>query len=158
MFKTGPSTAAGLYLGYAVNTIGGDLKAQCDFPGVSCDSSTFRAGVQFTGELLDLGLIGLWGGIGTGYESASFKMEGGGQKIEAKLRGWEWATISAGADLKPLPLFKAGLFVSYGFGQFRVENLKVTSPLGNTDETHGIGSDKTTHNLFQIGLRGMFNL
>ena len=57
-------------------------------------------------------------------------MEGGGHKIEAQMRGWEWATISAGADLKPFKLFKAGLYVSYGFGQFTVQNVKVTSAPG----------------------------
>ncbi len=155
MFRTGANTAAGLYLGYAVNTLNSDIKASCSALGVSCSSSTFRVGLQFTGEFLDLGLIGLWGGIGTGYESLTIKEELGGAKAEMNLRGWEWATISAGADLKPLKLINAGLFVSYGFGQFRVQSFKVT---GYPDETHGIGSDKATHNLFQIGLRGMLNL
>ena len=148
MFKTSRTTAAGLYLGYASNTVGGQLKALCNL-GASCSSNTFRAGLQFTGDLLDLGFISLWGGVGTGYESFNFKVEAGGGKLEGQYRGWEWATISAGADLKPLKLINAGLFVSYGFGQFRVQSFKVT---GYPDETHGIGSDKATHNLFQIGL------
>jgi hypothetical protein len=155
MFKTGANTAAGLYLGYAVNTLPSDARAFCDASGISCSSSTFRLGLQFTGELLDLGMIGLWGGIGTGYESLTLKGEAGGVKAEETLRGWEWATISAGADLKPLKLINAGLFVSYGFGQFRVDSFKAT---GLPDETHGLGSVKATHNLFQIGLRGMINL
>ena len=155
MFKTSRTTAAGLYLGYASNTVGGQAKADCNASGDSCSSNTFRAGIQFTGDLLDLGLLSLWGGIGTGYESFNFKQEGGGSKTEVQMRGWEWATISAGADLHPLPLISAGLFVSYGFGQFRVASLKVP---GFPDETHGIGSNKATHNMFQIGLRGMLNL
>jgi hypothetical protein len=156
MFKTSPNTAAGIYLGYAPNSIGGQLKDLCNL-GASCSSNTFRAGLQFTGEFLDLGLVGLWGGLGTGYEAASFTLEGGGDKVEAQLRGWEWATISAGADLKPLKLINAGLYISYGFGQFTVQSLKQSGSV-NSDETHGIGSDKTTHNMFQIGLRGLFNL
>jgi hypothetical protein len=155
MFKTSPSTAAGLYLGYAVNSLGGNLKASCDVPGLTCSSNTFRAGIQFTGEFLDLGLIGLWGGIGTGYEAFNFKVEGGGTKTEVQLRGWEWATISAGADLKPLPVFKAGLFVSYGFGKFNVGSVK-SDVVG--DSGGSLSPDKTVHNMFQIGLRGMFNL
>jgi hypothetical protein len=156
MFKTSPNTAAGIYLGYAPNSVGGQLKDLCNL-GASCSSNTFRAGLQFTGEFLDLGLVGLWGGVGTGYEAANFTMTAGGEKVEAQLRGWEWATLSAGADLKPLKLINAGLYVSYGFGQFTVQSLKQSGSV-NTDETHGIGSDKTTHNMFTIGLRGLFNL
>jgi hypothetical protein len=156
MFKTSPNTAAGIYLGYAPNTIGGQLKTLFCAPGVSCSSNTFRAGLQFTGEFLDLGLVGLWGGLGTGYEAANLTATAGSDKVETQLRGWEWATISAGADLKPLKLINAGLYVSYGFGQFTVQSLKLSGTV-SSDETHGLGSDKTTHNMFTIGLRGLFN-
>lgn len=157
MFATSAKTAAGLYLGYAPNTVGGQLKDLCTLVG-SCDSKTYRVGLQFTGELLNLGIIGLWGGVGTGYEQANFTIEGGGQKIEAQMRGWEWATLSAGADVKIVPLIDFGLYASYGFGQFHVQSLKVTNPLGSSEQTGGLGSDTATHGLFQIGLRGIFNL
>jgi hypothetical protein len=158
MFKTGPSTAAGIYLGYAPNKLAGTPAVSCDTAGVSCSSYTLRAGLQFTGEFLDLGIVGLWGGIGTGIEAAYATQEGGGAKIDAQLRGWEWATISAGADLKLVKLINAGLYISYGFGQFTVQEVKLTSPLGSMEENGGLGSNATTHNMFQIGLRGMFNL
>lgn len=156
MFKTSKSTAAGLYIAYAPNSIGGQLKDLCNL-GASCSSNTFRAGIQFTGEFLDLGIVGLWGGIGTGYEAANFSISGGGEKIEAQLRGWEYATISAGADLKLIKLINAGIYISYGFGQFHVQSVKQSGTI-NSDETRGLGSDATTHNMFTIGLRGMFNL
>jgi hypothetical protein len=158
MFRTSPTTAGGIYLGYAVNTIAGPAKDLCTLQSLSCSSNTLRAGIQFTGELLNLGMIGLWGGVGTGFEAANFTGSGGGNKIETQYRGWEWATISAGADLHPLPLISVGLFASYGFGQFRVEHLKITSGLVTAEGTNGIGADKATHNMFQIGLRGMFTL
>jgi len=156
MFATSAKTAAGLYVGYAPNTIGGQLKDLCSL-GASCDSKTYRIGLQFTGELLNLGIIGLWGGVGTGYEAANFTIEGGGEKVEAQMRGWEWATLSAGADLKLIPLIDFGLYASYGFGQFHVQSVKQTGT-SNSDETHGLGSDTATHNMFTIGLRGIFNL
>ncbi len=156
MFKTTATTAAGIYLGYAPNTIGGLLKDLCNL-GASCSSYTFRAGLQLTGEFLDLGPVGLWGGVGTGYEAISFTLEAGGYKMETQLRGWEWATLSAGADLKPSRLINAGLYVSYGLGQFTVRSLKESGTV-NSDETHGLGSNATTHTMFQIGLRGLFNL
>jgi len=158
MFKTGSNTAAGIYLGYAPNKLAGTPFLQCDVPGVSCSSHTFRAGLQFTGEFVDLGIVGLWGGIGTGFEAIYATQEGGGAKLEAQLRGWEWATISAGADLKLIKLINAGVYISYGFGQFHVQEAKITTPLGTVEDGGGIGSDATTHNMFQIGLRGMFNL
>ena len=156
MFATSAKTAAGLYLGYAPNTVGGQLKDLCTLVG-TCSSKTYRIGLQFTGELLNLGIIGLWGGVGTGYESANFTIEGGGEKVEAQMRGWEWATLSAGADLKLIPLIDFGLYASYGFGQFHVQSVKQTGT-SNSDETHGLGSDTATHNMFTIGLRGIFNL
>jgi hypothetical protein len=158
MFKTSTSTAAGIYLGYAVNTIAGPAKDLCSSGGLSCSSNTVRAGLQFTGELLDLGLVGLWGGVGTGYEAANFKASGPGSKIDAQYRGWEWATISVGADLKPLKLFSAGLYASYGFGQFTVYSQKGDVGGFSIDSAGGLGSEKATHNMFTIGLRGMFNL
>jgi hypothetical protein len=158
MFKTGSNTAAGLYLGYAPNKLAGTPAVQCDQAGVSCSSYTLRAGLQFTGEFLDLGIVGLWGGIGTGIEAAYATQEAGGAKIEAQLRGWEWATISAGADLKLVKFISAGLYMSYGLGQFHVQELKLTSPLGTMEDNGGLGSNATTHNMFQIGLRGMLNL
>jgi hypothetical protein len=157
MFKTSADTAAGIYLGYAPNTIGGQLRDLCNL-GASCSSYTLRAGLQFTGEFLDLGIVGLWGGIGTGIEAAYATQEGGGAKIDAQLRGWEWATISAGADLKLVKLISAGLYMSYGIGQFSVQEVKLTSPLGSLEDNGGLGSNATTHNMFQIGLRGLFNL
>jgi hypothetical protein len=158
MFATSPKTAAGIYLGYAPNKLVGTPGISCDTTGVSCSSYTLRAGLQFTGELLDLGIIGLWGGIGTGIEAVYATQEGGGAKLEAQLRGWEWATISAGADLKLIPLISAGIYMSYGIGQFSVQDVKFTSPLGNFEQGGGLGSDATKHNMFTIGLRGMFNL
>jgi len=156
MFATSAKTAAGLYFGYAPNTIGGQLKDLCTLVG-TCSSKTYRVGLQFTGELLNLGIVGLWGGLGTGYESANFTIEGSGQKIEAQMRGWEWATLSAGADLKLIPLIDFGLYASYGFGQFHVQSVKQSGST-NSDETHGLGSNTATHNMFTIGLRGIFNL
>ncbi len=158
MFKTGSSTAAGIYLGYAPNTLVGTPLLTCDVAGVSCSSYTFRVGLQVTGELLDLGIVGLWGGIGTGFEAASISQEGGGMTLDAQLRGWEWATISAGADLKLVKFFSAGLYASYGFGQFTVQESKITTPAGTVEDNGGLGSDATTHGMFQIGVRGIFNL
>jgi hypothetical protein len=159
MYKTGSSTAAGLYLGYAPNTLGSQAKALYAPLGISATSYTIRAGLQFTAELLDLGIVGLWGGLGSGYEAASISGSGSGNKLEAQYRGWEWATLSAGADLKLIKLVNAGIYASYGFGQFHVQQTKVTTPLGPLLDTNGgLGSNATTHNMFTIGLRGMFNL
>jgi len=158
MFATSDKTAAGLYLGYANNTVGGDLKSLCDASGTSCTSNTFRVGLQFTGQLLDLGIVGLWGGVGTGYEALNVKLSGGGNKLEAQYRGWEWATISAGADLKLIPLINLGLYASYGFGQFNVASAKATIGGVSSDQAGSMAPDKASHNMFQIGLRGLLNL
>jgi hypothetical protein len=158
MFATSDKTAAGLYLGYANNTVGGDLKSLCDASGASCTSNTVRLGIQFTGQLLDLGLVGLWGGVGTGFEALNVKISGGGDKVEAQYRGWEWATLSAGADLKLIPLINLGLYASYGFGQFNVASAKATIGGVSSDQAGSLDPNKATHNMFQIGLRGLFNL
>jgi hypothetical protein len=154
MFATSEKTAAGLYLGYASNTVGGTLKTQCDAGGLSCSSTTVRLGLQFTGQLLDLGLVGLWGGVGTGYEALNLKVPVAGSTADLQFRGWEWATLSAGADLKLIPLLNLGLYASYGFGQYNV--LEVKGSAGGS--AGSLSPNQASHNMFQIGLRGLFNL
>jgi hypothetical protein len=159
MFRTSFRTAVGLYAGYALDVPSSATKASCDSHGSTCHASTFRAGIQFTGDLLDLGVLGLWGGIGSGYVASTSRYDFGRATLQDQVRGWEWATISAGADLKPLKPFGAGLYVSWGIGQFNVREMKWNSLHSGVDYlTYGIGSEKAVFHVYQIGLRGLFNL
>lgn len=146
-----PSLQFGLYVGYAVN----NLKKSSLQPGETAGtSSTMRAGVQATSRLLDLGLAAIWAGAGTGYEVAQIDTNTPVGKVSSKARGWEFLTLSAGVDLRPIPLTTFGAFVSAGLGQFGVGSYS----MGGVETTAGIGPDKRVHQLYQIGVRGMINL
>ncbi len=145
-----PRLQFGLYVGYGVDNINTNtLNA-----GESAKAATLRAGLQVTGEFLDLGLVGLWGGLGTGYESIQFVLDTPTDSVRTTLRGWEFATLSVGADLKFIQLVNVGLYGSAGLGQFgagTVENSAGSS-------AGGLGPNKAIHSMFTIGLRGTLNL
>ncbi len=147
----GPRSAQyGLYVGYAPN--------QVDTTGIpssiSITSSTTRVGLQATRQLLDLGLVGIWAGAASGLEIFQLEMKGPIPTARMQVRGWEFLTVTAGVDMKALPLLDLGAFVSAGFGQFGVSTLKVSG----VETTQGIGADKRVHGLVQLGLRGMISL
>jgi hypothetical protein len=147
----GPRSAQyGFYVGYAPN--------QVDTTGipasVSVTSSTTRVGLQATRQLLDLGLVGIWAGAASGLEVYQMEIKGGTTVAKMQVRGWEFLTVTAGVDMKALPLLDLGAFVSAGFGQFGV----ATVSIGGVDSTQGIGADKRTHGLVQLGIRGMISL
>jgi hypothetical protein len=145
-----PSLQLGIYGGWAHNSI----KSSAFAAGETATSSTMRAGLQVTSELVDLGLVGVWAGLGTGYESLQINVDTPAGKVESTLRGWEFATLSAGADLKFIPLVSVGLYGSAAFGQFGAGTTK--TPAG--DASGGIGPNKAIHQMYTIGLRGALNL
>jgi hypothetical protein len=145
-----PSFQLGLYVGYAYNNI----KASALAAGETGKSGSLRAGVQATSELLNLGLVGVWVGLGTGYEMAQQVTDSPTSSVRDTLSGWEFATISAGADLKFIPLISVGLYGSAGFGMFT--SMKHEEAGGAT--TTASITDKTVHSMFTIGLRGALNL
>ncbi len=146
----GSSLQLGIYAGWALNNV----KKDAFGPGTTGTSSTMRAGVQVTSEFVDLGLVGVWAGLGTGYESLQVNVTTPFGKAEQTLRGWEFATLSAGADLKFIPLVSVGLYGSAAFGQFNTFTQK--DPSGET--SGGLGPDKAIHQMYTIGLRGALNL
>lgn len=146
-----PSLQLGLYGGYGFNNVN---KSQVP-AGMSASSSTMRAGVQVTSRLVDLGLAAVWAGLGSGYETIQYDLKSPATGTTTfKARGWEFATVSAGVDLAALPLLSVGLYASAGFGRFGVGSLT----MGGVTQSAGLGPDKRTHELYQIGVRGMLNL
>jgi hypothetical protein len=145
-----PRFQLGLYVGYAYN----NLNANSLAAGESGKSGSLRAGVQATSELLDLGLVGVWVGLGTGYEAAQAVIDSPISSVRSTVSGWEFATISAGADLKFIPLISVGLYGSAGFGMFSTSKEEIA---GGATTTASI-TDKTVHSMFTIGLRGALNL
>ena len=140
----------GLYGGYASNSVNRTTLS----PGETADSATLRVGLQATSELIDLLFLGIWAGIGTGYEAMQFNLTSPTGNEVSTFRGWEFATLSAGADLKLLPLISLGLYGSAGFGQFGAYTIKTASG----ESSGGIGPNKAIHSMYTIGLRGAFNL
>jgi hypothetical protein len=146
----GPSFQLGLYVGFAYNNLNTAF-LPADSTG---KSATLRAGVQATSELVDLGLVGVWVGLGTGYEAAQAVIDTPVSSTRNTISGWEFATLSAGADLKFIPLISVGLYGSAGFGMFTSNKQEEA---GGATTTASI-ADKTVHSMFTIGLRGALNL
>jgi hypothetical protein len=104
-----------------------------------------RAGIQLNYDFSPGASMNPWLGAAVGYEWLTVSEDG----ADITFTGWEWITIQAGADWTVSKGFGVGPFVSWGFGQYDSVDIE---GLGSGDIT-----DKGTHQLVQIGVRGLFS-
>ena len=167
-WRFGKALSAGLYLAYGFGSAGSKLKELCATPGASCDRpSTLRYGVQGAYTFSDGGRADPWLGLAAGVESASFAVKNFvygvlpgpppsplDGDLEGTLRGWD-AALEGGFDHRLTGNVVVGPVLSYGVGQYRVEDVTITG-LG---KVAGGGVDNAkTHQWFTFGLRGRFDL
>jgi hypothetical protein len=124
--------------------VGGTTKDLCDATGADCSASGMRVGVQLLYDFTPGAPMNWWAGIGTGYEWATLTVEGD----DLDVAGWEWATLQGGVDWTVSKGFGLGPFVSWGFGQYSTYD----DGTGSVDI-----ENKGTHQLVQIGVRGLFS-
>jgi hypothetical protein len=144
-YKLNKNLALGVYFSYAFGTVGDLAQDFCDaIPDSDCSASGMRFGIQALYDFSPGASFNPWVGLGTGWESATFSIVG----EDITYSGWEWATLQAGADWTLSKGFGLGPFLSWGFGQYS----SYEDPDGSVDVT-----DKGTHQLIQIGVRGLFS-
>ncbi|BDG02702.1 outer membrane beta-barrel protein [Anaeromyxobacter oryzae] len=113
--------------------------------GVSCSASVMRLGVQGTYTLDPMGQATPWAGVGIGYEWA--KVSGGGETLT--LKGFEFLNLQVGADFAVAPQLAVGPYLGMSVGQYSDAEISGTS---------ASIPDKSTHEWFQVGVRGKFDL
>lgn len=99
-----------------------------------------RVGLQLNYEFSPGASFNPWAGVATGYEWLTIDEDGS----SASFTGWEYVTLQGGADWELSKGFGLGPFVSWGFGSY-----------GSFDDVDI--ADTGTHQLVQIGVRGLFS-
>jgi hypothetical protein len=139
-YKFSPNLSLGGYFSYAFGTLGDDYSDACDALDVDCSVSGMRLGIQLNYEFSPGASFNPWAGVATGYEWLSVEEDG----ESASFTGWEYLTLQVGADWEMSKGFGLGPFLSWGIGQYgSFEDIDI--------------DDKGTHQLVQIGVRGIFS-
>ncbi|HSN92477.1 MAG TPA: outer membrane beta-barrel protein [Anaeromyxobacteraceae bacterium] len=143
-YKFMKNLSVGAYFSYAYGMVGGTTKDACDAFNLDCSASGMRLGVQLAYDFSPGASFDPWVGLGFGYEWATVSMD----IVDVTATGLEFASLQVGADWAMAKGFGLGPFVSWSFGQY-----------GSADD--GTGSvdivNKGTHQLVQIGVRGLFS-
>ncbi len=113
--------------------------------GVSCSATIMRLGAQGTYTFDPSGQAVPWVGVGLGYEWTD--VSGGGDTFT--LKGWEFLSLQGGADFAVSPQLAVGPFLGVSFGQYG--EAEAGGQTGSIPHT-------ATHEWFQVGVRGKFDL
>ena len=143
-YKFMKNLAVGGYFSYAFGFVGGDTKDLCDAFSADCSGSAMRLGLQLNYDFSPGASFDPWVGVGFGYEWATLSID----SDDVKVKGWELFNVNVGADWTVSKGFGVGPFVSWSFGQYGT----VDDGTGEVDI-----ANKGTHQLLQIGVRGLFS-
>lgn len=153
-----PNVMLGVYGQYAFGSVGGALKRQCDqasSAGVSCSAHDIRFGLQAQYHVAPQAQVNPWVGLGVGYELLTVSLSNAGQSGSTTAEGFEFANLQVGADVKALPNFGVGPFVSFSFGQYRsTSNSGLVADAGSGGDIE----NKAIHEWLTVGVRGAFKL
>jgi outer membrane protein len=153
LVRVAPRLSIGAYGSYGFGRGGGDVKAICNQPGVSCALHLVRVGVQAVYELTP-GTMAPWVAAGTGYEWNSSHFEGGGQAQDVTFHGLEWLNVQLGGDFKAAPSLAVGPYVMASVGQYDHGALGSSKRGGFGGEA----SERSIHAWAQVGIRARFDL
>lgn len=145
-YGMGRGLTLGAYFSYARGILGAAIGDDCDARGASCSASVVRTGLVVTYDLPPFASALPWLGLGIGYEWAELRQS---DRRTVGLKGWELASLQAGADWALGRGLHLGPFVSWSLARY--DSAKEELP------TYGEISDKGMHQLLQLGLRGRFS-
>jgi len=138
-----PQLMLGIYAQYAL--VGGGH----EFTG---SGSGIRLGIQAQYHPMEGGRWDPWFGLGTGYEILQTSAAYGDAGVTVK--GFEFANLQAGLDLRLGRSWGLGLFVSYSLGQYSSMSTSGSYAGGQSGE---IG-EKALHEWLTVGLRASLTL
>jgi hypothetical protein len=142
--RVNPHLAIGFYADGGVGDPGRETRDQCSAAGVDCTASTGRVGLLLRATLQPADPVTPWISIGTGYESSTVAVEGGGSD-DLTYSGWEMLRLQGGLDFRQGRVVGVGLYGGVRFGRFgKVEDLNGTVHLG---------PDRTVHTTVEGGVR-----
>lgn len=129
--------------------------------GLDCSASDIRFGLDAHWHFMPERKIDPWVGVGVGYEILSLRASQTVQNVtgtaNTTLRGFELASLHAGADFKPMPAFGLGPVVTASFAQYNVYDFSVDAA-GKSQSQSSSDFSKGFHGWITLGLRGEFDV
>jgi len=153
-WRFSPKLYAGAYFQYALASIASQFNSQFCGSGVSCSGNDLRFGADVIYTFLPRATIAPWVGVGTGYEIMNLTGSQGSQRVELRLKGFEFAHAMAGADYRLWPNVRIGLFAALTLAQFATLETPFDED-GNFGPTRTVNLPKALHEWLQLGLRSM---
>jgi hypothetical protein len=137
----------GLFFQYAVGLVKNGDTSGCGNGMPSCSSADYRFGIEGLYRIKVPGAFTPWIGFSVGYEILTIGQTLDGIDSSMSLRGFQYAALEAGGNLRLTPTVSLGPYVSYSFGQYST----VSTSGGDQDVTNsGI------HSWLQLGARTTF--
>lgn len=138
-YKFTKNMAVGAYFSYAFGMLGDAYSDACDAFAIDCSVKGMHLGVQAAYDFSPGASFDPWVGLNFGWEWLTVTED----SVDGSFTGWEFG-LQVGADWTVSKGVGVGPFLSWGFGQYgSFEDLDIT--------------DKGTHQLVQIGVRGLFS-
>jgi hypothetical protein len=151
-YRFTPVLTAGVLVEYAFGQVN-DAGTGCGTRNVSCSASMTQVAVEGLFYIPFGAPFVPWVGVATGYEWASLDASGNLANTSFAVRGAEFVTVQAGADVPVGPRFALGPFISYSIGRYATSSVQ----LNGTTTTQDI-ANPSTHEWLQLGVRGTFGL
>jgi hypothetical protein len=151
-WKPIPHLFIGAFLGTAVGGAAGQVERTCEQLSVNCVGVGYRAGAVVEWNVRPGEKINPWFGYGFGYELGGSNGSNGSSSISNSVRGFEYAHVLAGVDLRLQEYFGIGPFVDAALGTYDVAESR-TNQGGLVVNRGGAIEDKSFHVWLTLGVR-----
>lgn len=145
-YRPAPNVYFGGFTSFASGGAGDRFEDICDNPG--CTIFGFRFGAVVMGYFKSEGRFDPWLGFGMGGEISSLAVPAAGGEATFSVRGFDFAILSGGTDVRLSKKIGMGPFLQYAFGVYT--HHRVSTPRYGTDVFIG---DTEVHGWLTAGIR-----
>lgn len=153
-YRLDPNMMIGASFQYGFAMINSSHNPACSQNGLSCSGSDVMFGVQLHYHLRPGRTIDPWGGLGVGYELASFGSSGNGQSAGTSFGGFQFVNVQVGGDYKVMPNLGVGPFVMFSLGEYSGCWYSGGAAGGGGCTIH----DTAMHEWLTFGIRGAYDI
>lgn len=143
--RLNPHLAIGLYLDGGGGDPGRETRNFCNENLIDCDAITWRYGLLLRATFQPAAPATPWLSVGTGWESSTISVDGGGSSSDLTYSGWEMVRLQGGFDFRSNGAVGVGLYAGVRLGRYgRVEDVNGTVHLDG---------DRSFHTTLEGGVR-----
>ena len=153
-YRISPSFYIGGSFQYAALFVASNATTGCGQGEVSCSGHDLQLGILAAYHPVQAGALDPWVGLGIGYESAEVDVTQGSMSASARVTGFQFLNLLAGADYKLDSNFGIGPLVSLSLGEY--SNQQACAAGGQCVSTSI--SNSALHEWLTFGVRGAYDL